>query len=73
MGRLKPLPQKVVIRILEKHGFVHVRSAKHLTFKRTELDGRVLTTWVPKHREVSAFVTNYIIRQSEISRAEFES
>lgn len=72
MGRLKPLSQNKVIRILENNGFKKVRSGKHITFKKTT-DGRVLITWVPHHHEVTIFVIQYIIKQTEKSRKEFES
>lgn len=73
MPKLKPLPQKIVIGILEGNGFQRVRSGKHLTFKKTAADGRVLTTWVPQHREVTVFVIKYIVRQTEKPRSEFET
>ena len=72
MGKLRPLPQKKVIKILSDNGFVQVRSESHITFKKTTPDGRVLTTWVPHHSEVTLFVIRYIIRQSEKDRKEFE-
>lgn len=72
MGRLRPLPQKRVIKILLANGFAQVRSESHITFKKTASDGRVLTTWVPHHNEVSLTVIQYIIRQSEKDRSEFE-
>lgn len=31
-----------------------------------------LTTWVPHHKEVTVFVIQYIIRQTEKPRSEFE-
>lgn len=71
MGKLKPLPTKEVIRILEKNGFQEVRSGKHITFKKTLPSNKVLTTWVPKGKEVTIFVLQYIIKQTEIPREEF--
>jgi predicted RNA binding protein YcfA (HicA-like mRNA interferase family) len=56
MGKLKPLPQREVIRILEKNGFRKIRSGKHITFKKKTSDGRILTTWVPYHKEITIFV-----------------
>lgn len=73
MGKLKPLSKNKVIRILESNGFEKVRSAKHITFKKTIKDSKVLTTWVPHHREVTIFVIQYIIKQTEKPREEFES
>ena len=71
MGRLKPLPTKEVIRILERNGFQQVRVSKHITFKKTLPTGKVLTTWVPKGHEVTVFVLQYIMKQTEIPRQEF--
>lgn len=72
IAKLRPLLQRDVIQILMKNGFVEVRSAKHITFKKTNEGGKVLTTWVPHHNEVSLFVIHYIIRQTEKQREEFE-
>ena len=57
--------------MLKRNGFKAVRVRKHITFKRTTPDGRVLTTWVPRHREVSLFVLRYIIKQTGKQREEF--
>jgi predicted RNA binding protein YcfA (HicA-like mRNA interferase family) len=70
-GKLRPLPQSRVIQILESNGFVRVRSGKHITFKKT-VDGKVLTTWVPHHTEVTLFVIKFIVRQTGKPREEFE-
>jgi predicted RNA binding protein YcfA (HicA-like mRNA interferase family) len=72
MGKLRPLAQHKVISILEKNGFKNVRSGKHITFKRTDSSGKVLTTWVPHHKEVTVFVLTYIIKQTDKAKAEFE-
>ncbi|MDI6885066.1 MAG: type II toxin-antitoxin system HicA family toxin [archaeon] len=69
--KLRPLPQHEVIKILETNGFQRMRSRKHITFKKKDPDGRVWTTWVPKHKEVTVFVLKSIIRQSGKSREEF--
>jgi len=71
MTKLRPLPQRKVIEILRSNGFEEVRSSEHITFKK-KAGGRVLTTWVPHHREVTVFVIQYIIKQSEKERSEFE-
>jgi predicted RNA binding protein YcfA (HicA-like mRNA interferase family) len=70
MPKLRPLPQRKVIEILQSNGFVEVRSSKHTTFKKRVGD-KVLTTWVPHHREVTVFVVQYIIKQTEKPRSEF--
>jgi len=72
MGKLKPLPQKEVIQILKNNGFRESRKGKHITFKKKLSNGRILTTWVPYHREITVFVIQYIIKQTEKSRSEFE-
>lgn len=72
MGKLKKLPQQKIIRILQSNGFEQVRARKHITFKKTTPDGKVLTTWVPHHREVTVFVIQYIIKQTGKPREEFE-
>lgn len=48
-----------------------MRARKHLTFKRVDPDGKVWTTWVPHHREVTIFVLTYIIKQTGKRREEF--
>jgi len=60
------------MKILNNNNFKEVRSGKHITFKKTDSDGKVLTTWVPHHDEVSVFVLHYIIRQTKKPREEFE-
>lgn len=72
IGKLSPLPQKRIIGILIENGFKEAKSGKHITFKRTNNDGRVLTTWVPHHREVTVFVIQHIIKQTGKPREEFE-
>ena len=71
MARLRPLRRRKVIDILKSNGFAEVRSGKHITFKK-KVGDRVLTTWVPHHSEVTVFVIQYIIKQTEKERSEFE-
>jgi len=71
MGKLRPLLQRNIIKILEKNGFKEVRAGKHITFKKTISHGKILTTWVPHHKEVTIFVLKYIIKQTGKSREEF--
>jgi len=72
VGKLRPLPQLRVIAILKGNGFEEVRSGKHLTFKKRGPAGKMLTTFVPHHKEVTLFVIQYIIKQSGKPREEFE-
>ena len=71
MAKLRPLAQIKVIKILEKNGFKKTRSNKHITFKKIADDGKILTTWVPHHKEASVFVIKYIVKQTEIPFEEF--
>lgn len=73
MTRLKPLAQSKIIKILKKNGFQKIRSGKHITFKKIVSPEKILTTWVPHHHETTVFVIQYIIKQTEKSRSEFES
>lgn len=34
--------------------------------------GKILTTWVPHHREVTLFVIKYIIKQTNKDKEKFE-
>jgi len=70
--KLRPLPQRKVIQILLNNGFKEARTSRHITFKKTDASGKVWTTWVPHHNEVSVFVIKYIIRQTGKLREEFE-
>ncbi len=72
MGKLNPLPQKRVIQTLKNNGFKKTKSGKHITFKKTTKNGKILTTWVPHHKKVTIFVIQYIIKQTEKPRSEFE-
>ena len=71
MGKLKPIAPSKVIRILEKNGFRKIRSRKHTTFKKTLPSRKILTTWVPHGKEVTVFVLQYIIKQTDIPKEEF--
>ena len=48
-----------------------MRTRRHITFKKKIEDGKVLTTWVPLHKEVSKFVIKYIIKQTQKKPEEF--
>ena len=72
MPKLRMLPQRKIIEILKNNGFNKVRSGKHITFKKRNKNGQILTTWVPHHKEITVFVIEYIIRQTKKPREEFE-
>ena len=69
--KLRPLEQNKIIRILGKNGFIKVREGKQITFKKTDSKGKVWTTFVPHHKEVTIFVLQYSIRQTGKSIEEF--
>jgi len=71
MGKLKPLQQRRIVRILESNGFKKARSSKHITFKKKIESGQILTTWVPHGNEITIFVIQHIIRQTGKPRGEF--
>lgn len=71
IAKLHPLRQSKVIKILKKNGFKKAREGRHIVFKKTKPNGKILTTYVPRHREVTIFVLQYIIKQTEKSREEF--
>ncbi|MCD6512518.1 MAG: hypothetical protein J7K61_02820 [Thermoplasmata archaeon] len=40
-----------------------MRVRKHITMKK-KINGKILTTWVPKHNEITVFVIKYITKQT---------
>ena len=72
MGKLRVLSGKEVCQILEKHGFVEVRKrGSHIAMQRkTSLS--TVTVPVPDHKELRMGTLLSIIRQSGLSRSEFE-
>ncbi len=63
--------QHTVIEILRSNAFEEVRSGKHITFKK-QTSGKVSTTRIPHHREITVFVIQYNIKQIKKERSEFE-
>jgi predicted RNA binding protein YcfA (HicA-like mRNA interferase family) len=73
MGKLRKLSGKEVCAILEKHEFTQVRQrGSHIVMQRN-LDGRTRTVPVPDHKELRMGTLAAIIRQSSVSRSEFEA
>ena len=73
MGKLRVLSGREVCQILMTHGFVEVRrQGSHVVMQKREAGGSV-TVPVPDHKELRAGTVMSIIRQSGLSRAEFES
>ena len=73
MGKLRILSGKQVCAILMSHGFVEVRQrGSHIVMQKRFPD-TTLTVPVPNHAELRIGTLQSIIRQSGVSRAEFES
>lgn len=72
MGKLRILSGKQVCEILSKHGFVEVRQrGSHIVMQKQLLD-TTITVPVPNHSELRTGTLQSIIRQSGISKSEFE-
>ena len=72
MGRIKPLPYRLVKRRLEAAGFTEVtQSGSHVKFARISKD-RVDTAIVPKKSEVPVGTLRSILHQAHIDPDEWE-
>ena len=72
MGKLRALSGNQVCQILEKHGFVQVRKrGSHIAMQR-KTSSTTVTVPVPDHKELRMGTLLSIIRQSGLSRSEFE-
>ena len=74
MGRLKVLSGKAVCQIFARHGFVEVRRrGSHIVMQKSLSPDETITVPIPNHKEVRTGTLLSIIRQSQISKAEFEN
>jgi predicted RNA binding protein YcfA (HicA-like mRNA interferase family) len=73
MGRLRVLSGREVCQILERHGFVEVRRRGSHVVMQCRTDTGTLTVPVPDHRELAIGTLLSVIRQSGLSRSEFEA
>jgi predicted RNA binding protein YcfA (HicA-like mRNA interferase family) len=72
LPKLGPLSGEAVCRILERHGFQKVRQrGSHAVMQRMDEAGTT-TIPVPLHAELTRGTLLSIIRQSGLTRAEFE-
>ncbi len=72
MGRLTILSSEEVCRILVRHGFREARrKGSHIVMQKPVEDGTV-TVIVPNHKTIRKGTLMSIIRQSGLSKAEFE-
>lgn len=73
MHRLRVLSGKEVCAILMQHGFVEVRQRGSHVVMQKRLPDTTVTVPVPNHPELRIGTLQSIIRQSGVSRSEFES
>jgi len=72
LPKLRVLSGKNVCSILARHGFIKVRKrGSHIVMQR-RLAGDTITIPVPDHKELRVGTLQSIIRQSGLSRREFE-
>ena len=74
MGKLRVLTGKQVCNILSQHGFVEVRQrGSHIIMQKRLTPNTTITVPVPNHAELRIGTLQSIIRQSGVSKSEFES
>ncbi|NMQ18251.1 type II toxin-antitoxin system HicA family toxin [Candidatus Competibacter phosphatis] len=69
---MKALPGKEVYVILENHGFNKTRQRGSYIVMQKQVPGNTITVLVPDHKEIRIGTLLSIIRQSGLSRSEFE-
>jgi predicted RNA binding protein YcfA (HicA-like mRNA interferase family) len=73
LGKLRVLSGSDACAILARHGFTEVRRrGSHIVMQRKDAAGTT-TVPVPDHRELRQGTLRSIIRQSGLSRREFET
>jgi predicted RNA binding protein YcfA (HicA-like mRNA interferase family) len=72
LPKLKILSGKDVCKILEKYGFIEMRRHGGHIVMQKKLKGTTITVPVPDHKELKKGTLMSIIRQSGISKEEFE-
>lgn len=72
MVKLKVFSGKEICGILENHGFVKVRQRGSHMVMQKQLQESTITVPVPDHKEIRTGTLLSIIRQSRLSRSEFE-
>ena len=73
MGKLRILSGRQVCSILSRHGFVEIRQRGSHIVMQKQLSDTTVTVPVPNHDELRIGTLQSIIRQSGISKSEFES
>jgi predicted RNA binding protein YcfA (HicA-like mRNA interferase family) len=65
------VPQKRVLRALEKLGFRMVREGNHIAMMRENSDGTKTPLTMPNHSHIKSSTLRTICTQAGISRSEF--
>jgi predicted RNA binding protein YcfA (HicA-like mRNA interferase family) len=73
LPKLRILSGKEVCSILAQHGFQEVRRRGSHVVMQKKLPQTTITVPVPDHKEIRIGTLQSIIRQSGVSRTEFES
>jgi predicted RNA binding protein YcfA (HicA-like mRNA interferase family) len=73
LGKLRVFSGKQVCALLADHGFVQVRQRGSHIVMQKKFSDTTLTVPVPDHTELRVGTLQSIIRQSGISRREFEA
>lgn len=73
MGKLRILSGKSVCAILARHGFAEIRQRGSHIIMQKQCTDTTITVPVPNHNELRPGTLQSIIRQSGISKSEFES
>ncbi|MBK9980967.1 MAG: type II toxin-antitoxin system HicA family toxin [Saprospiraceae bacterium] len=69
---MRPLSGKDVCDILMKHGFVQVRQRGSHIIMQKQMKDSTTTVPVPNHKELKLGTLRSIIRQSKLSKTDFE-
>ncbi|MFH0975416.1 MAG: type II toxin-antitoxin system HicA family toxin [Spirochaetota bacterium] len=73
LGKLKIFSGKEVCGILQKHGFVYIRTHGSHVLMQKRITDSTITIPVPNHKEIRIGTLMSIIRQPGLPRSEFES
>jgi predicted RNA binding protein YcfA (HicA-like mRNA interferase family) len=73
LGRLGVFSGREVCAILAKHGFTEVRRRGSHVVMQKKVAASTITVPVPDHQEIRIGTLQAIIRQSGVSKSEFES
>jgi predicted RNA binding protein YcfA (HicA-like mRNA interferase family) len=73
LGKFRILSGKQVCAVLARHGFEEIRQRGSHIVMQKQFPDTTITVQVPNHEELRIGTLQSIIRQSGISRSEFES